>query len=274
MKGLVRSGVRSDGPSGTCCGGGAAFTPVPDAGRFTACGLAVMLAVTLAGCLDTRDAKVLENPAADSVVFWPPTMTYARFGDTLHLVVHGLKRQKSCAIPLKVGWNFLRDSTDTEFYEVHSEFELPARGCRRDTAGLDTSFRVRFFTSPGKWLYLRTPEGRTTDSLLFIAPDGPGLVNVIILDHPAGADSTRIGRVVYRDSTASHPVRRLVVDSLATCEVLQTATYESRTTSGDTTRVKVRLLKATIQSAASFAPCAGPHADSVAVVFNRYNFLP
>lgn len=240
------------------------------AGVFTGC----VLVAALAGCLGTGEVEVLENPPADSVVFWPPTMTYARFGDTLHLVVHGLKRGKRCAVPVQLGWKFLRDSTGTEFYQVHSEFEVPAKGCPRDAAGLDTSFRVRFYTSPGKWLYLRTPEGRTTDSILFIAPEGPGLVSVLTLDHPAGADSTRSGRVLYRDSTAFHPVRRLVVDSLGTCEVLQTATYESRHDSGDITRVKIRLLKATIGSALSFAPCAGPHADSVAVVFNRYNFLP
>ncbi len=233
---------------------------------FSACALAT----GLGACLQTGEATVLSNPPADSVVFWPPSVQYARYGDTLHLVIHGLKRRKVCAVP-QVGWKFLRDSTGFESYQVHSEFELPATGCRKDEAGLDTSFRVRFFTVPGNRLYLLTPDGKATDSVLFVASETGGAVSVITLRHPAeSGDTTRSGRALYRDSTASHPRRMLRLDTLAACEILQTATYEYR---GDTTLVKVRLITASLPPE-SFAPCSGARADSVEVVFNRYNFLP
>lgn len=239
------------------------------------------LVAGLGACLHTETSTIVENPPADSVVFWPASVKYARHGDTLHLLIHGLKRRRMCAIP-QLGWNFLRDSTGHEAYELKAEFEIPRPGCRSDAAGLDTSFRVRFYTTPGKWLYLRTPDGRTTDSVLFVAADTPDAVHVITLRHvPGDADATeeatsgsahvtRRGKAVYRDSTAAHPRRMVTIEALEACEILQAATYEPR---GDTTLVKVRLIKATFPPA-PFAPCSGPRTDSVEVVFNRYNFLP
>lgn len=236
------------------------------------CALLAALAL-LTGCLEPEKTVLLEDPPADSVTFWPPNVQYARQGDTLHLLVHGLKRRKTCAVPLQVSWDFNHDSSGFESYRVRSRFEVPGdASCAPDPAGLDTSFRVRFYTRPGKRLYLRTPDGRITDSLLFIAPETPELVNVITLRHLAGGgDSTVGGRAVYRDSTPSHPRRTVRVDPLETCEILQTATYEYR---GDTTLVKIRLIKATLQSSFLFPACADARADSVEVAFNRYNFLP
>src|SRR5690606_30941784 len=50
-----------------------------------------------AACTASEEPVVVENVPVDSVVFWPPTLRYARFGDTLSLHVRGLKRQRTCA---------------------------------------------------------------------------------------------------------------------------------------------------------------------------------
>lgn len=235
-------------------------------------------AVGLTSCLNPEGSMSLENPPADSVVFWPPTMKYARQGDTLYLRVHGLKRQATCAIPVQVGWNFHRDTTGTEFYRVRSAFEVP-QGCPADPDGLDTLFRVRFYTRTGNTLYLETPDTVITDSMSFIAGDAPAFAYAGTLRLVVGeSDSVVGGRYTYRDSTAAHPRRMLHVSPLATCEVLQTAVYETRKSNTalgpDTTVVKFRLIQAAQRAASVFPPCAGPRNDSVEVVFNRYNFLP
>jgi hypothetical protein len=219
------------------------------------------------------DAVFIDNPPADSVVFWPPSMKYARRGDTIYTHIRGLKRQAMCAVPQEVRWNFRRDTTGSEFYRARSSFEIPARtNCAADSTGFDTLFRVRFYTRVGNNLYLETPDGVVTDSLQFIAEDAPALVSAGQIRHgPSGADSTVSGRFTYFDSTETNPERRLRIDSLATCEVVQTAVFEMRQ---DTTLVKFRLIRATPRPAGQFPPCGGPRRDSITVVFNRFNFLP
>jgi|GEM_PF-4091140 len=225
----------------------------------------------LTACTQTEEAIVLENPPADSVTFWPPTLKYARQGDTLYLLINGMKRRTTCAVPLQVGWNFRRDTTGTEYYRARAKFEVPS-GCAQDPKGLDTMFRVRFYTKIGNKLYLETPDTSITDSLQFIAGNAPSLAKVTQLVHVAGgADSLVSGRFTFRDSTATRPRRTLHVNALATCEILQTAVYERR---GDTTIVKARLIEGEPRPASVFPPCAGPRADSVEVVFNRFNYLP
>ena len=76
-------------------------------GPWVGLALAVLITVTaLTACTQSEDAIVIDNPSADSVTFWPPTLKYARQSDTLYLLINGLKRQASCAVPLQVGWNF------------------------------------------------------------------------------------------------------------------------------------------------------------------------
>lgn len=230
-----------------------------------------LILLGLGGCTEAEEAVLLEDPPVDSVTFWPPHLQYARQGDTLHLRIHGIKRQRICAEPLQLSWNFRHDSTGTEHYQFRSRFVIPAgASCKKDPEGLDTVFRVRFFTRVGNTLYLETPQGTITDSLRFIAGDAPDLVTVLTLRH-GGGDSTTSGRLSYRDSTAAHPRRVVRVNDLATCEIVQAAVYERQ---ADSTVVKVRLIKAAAQPAASFPPCAGPRTDSLEAVPNRHNYLP
>jgi hypothetical protein len=240
-----------------------------------------MGATALAGCTESADeAVVVDNPAADSVVFWPPTMKYARQGDTLYLYIRGLKRRAECAVPLQVGWKFRQDTTQDQYYRARSSFEIPAgASCAPDAQGIDTLFRVRFFTRIGNRLFLETPDSVVTDSIGFIAGDAPNLASAVTLRHVAGGpDSTIADRFTFRDSTASHPQRVLRVASLATCEILQTAVYDIHRdpvgSAPDTTIVKIRLIQASPRPASVFPPCAGPRSDSLEVVFNRFNFLP
>src|SRR5690606_24692076 len=99
---------------------------------------------------------------------WPPTLRYARFGDTLSLHVRGLKRQRTCAHIEKLGWDFRRDSTGAEYFTPSSKLEIPP-SCAADPEGLDTLFKVQVFTRTGKKFYLAAPDGRLTDSVLFVS---------------------------------------------------------------------------------------------------------
>jgi hypothetical protein len=235
-------------------------------------GLAVAALLTLDACTDPEADVMIDEPPVDSVAFWPKTVKYAKYGDTLYPQIFGLKRRAECAIVMELGWKFRRDTTGSEFFRVRSRFQIPAgSSCAPDPDGLDTMFRVRFYTRVGNRLYLETPEGVITDSVLFVA-DETALATAVVLKHvPGTVDSTTSGRFTFYDSTATRSRRSIVVRSLAICEVLQTSVYEKRQ---DTLVVKIRLIQATPQPADIFPPCAGVRVDSVEVVPNTFNFLP
>ena len=218
---------------------------------------------------DAGDTLQLDDVPMDSAVFWPSNLRYANYGDTLSLEMRGVKRQRTCAKILKLGWDFRRDSTGSEFFTPNSTFEINT-SCKADAAGLDTVFKAQVFTRLGHMFYLETPDGRRTDSVMFVSE--PGLSarpSIDTLRHlVTGASSSTHGRMVFRDSTATHPRRTVEADSLAACELLQTAVYDRR---GDTLVVRVRRLHAgTLEEA--FPACSGAHADTIDVVPNLHRF--
>jgi hypothetical protein len=181
---------------------------------------------------------------------------------------------------VQINQTFLADSTRNDYYKLRFKFEIPAGAqCPAEPLGFDTLIRISGLTTiVGKNLYLQAPDGRVTDSIQLIAEDfrtsadGRTLVNAILLKYVAGGPDTIVSnRFSFTDSSLTHPRRMLRTDSLGACEVFQSAVYEKR---GDTTIVKARLIHGTPRPASVFAPCAGPHADSIEVVYNRFNFLP
>lgn len=222
----------------------------------------------LAGCLDAPAPVTLSNPPADSVTVWPSTVQYARRGDTLTLIVHGLKRTYPCAIESKVGWTFRHDTTNAEYFRVNSEFTIPGDpSCDREPEGFDTLFRARIYTRPGNVFYLETPQGEITDSVFFVAEASQAALEILRL--PPGADSVTSGRFTFRDSTAARPRRMVYARNLATCEFMQTAVYEPQ---DDSIVVTVRRIVAQPLPAAQLPACAGPRDDSIPVAYRAYRF--
>lgn len=235
--------------------------------------VAAMAALWIAAAIGCNSAPEevtrVENVPVDSVVFWPPTLRYAHYGDTLSLEMRGVKRERKCAKILKLGWDFRRDSTGAEFFTPNSEFDIPS-GCKADPAGLDTVFKAQVYTLLGNKFYLETPDGRRTDSVLFVSePATSAKPTLDTLRHrvSVGGVTTR-GRLVFRDSTATHPRRTVEADSLPACDLLQTAVYDKR---GDTLVVRVRTLHAG-SVPGGLPACAGVHADTVEVVKNIHRF--
>lgn len=227
-----------------------------------------VVAVLLAGCMDAPAPVTLSNPPADSVTVWPSTIQYARWGDTLSLIVHGLKRQYACPLETDIGWTFRHDSTFAEFFRSRAEFTLPGDpSCPREPEGFDTLFRVRIYTRNGKFFYLETPQGTITDSVLFVSQTSQAALEILRL--PPGADTVTSGRFTFRDSTAARPRRMVYARNLATCEFMQTAVYEPQ---GDSVVITVRRIVAQPLPAAQLPACAGPRDDSMPVVYRAFRF--
>lgn len=214
------------------------------------------------GTLHFPQTVLVENPDADSVTFWPRHVLYARYGDTLFATIHGLKRVAECAEPSLVSWNFSQDTAKNQSYRPRARFVIPGGStCRADTVGLDTTFKVVFFTSAGKRMRLLTPGGKATDSVLFVDAASVATVDVFTRA-PGDPDSLAVGRFTFLDSTAARPRRMIRADSLAACEFLQSAVHERR---DDTLRVRLRRIEAAPLPAGVLPPCAGPRADSIEV---------
>lgn len=231
-----------------------------------------LFAALLAACLSPDSEPIeLTDPPADSVTIWPASINVARRGDTLTFIIHGLKRQYACAKTIKVGWDFLRDTTGAEYYRPNSAFEIPADPpCVAEPEGFDTLFRVRVYTEVGKRFHLQTPDGVVTDSVLFVSDQSQVFLETF--QHaPGGSDSTVSGRYVFRDSTASHPRRMLHLRTPARCEFLQTALYERR---GDTLSIQLRRIRAAVLPDALLPACAASAraADSVEVAPRIHRF--
>ncbi len=238
--------------------------------RLAALSVALAGAILGAACTSSpEEVVIIENVPVDSVVFWPPTLRYAHTGDTLSLEMRGVKRQRKCATIRKLGWDFRRDSTGAEYFTPSSEFETRS-SCGADPVGLDTLFKAQVFTLAGRKFYLQTPDGRLTDSVLFVS-SGPANRPAVdtLLHMPASGDTTALGRYVFRDSTAAHPRRVVEAESLQACELLQAAVFERL---GDTLRVRVRRLRAGAALAEVLPACAGPHADTLEVVPALHGF--
>jgi hypothetical protein len=211
-----------------------------------------------------RDPTLLENPDADTAIFWPPR-AYALAGDFLTVEVRGLEHVYACSRVLLLEWTTV-DSTAGRYLRPHARVELPAHPSCAISPGLDTMLET---TAPaaGQKLYLQTPLGRVTDSLLVVA--GTGVVEAFLRarNRANPADSlVTFGRFVFRDSTPGHPKRTLRSDSLESCEILQAAVYR-RLHGGDTLTISLRTLLN-----ASFPSCTGLYADTVEVVLDKYGF--
>ena len=234
--------------------------------------LAILSGILLFGCNETiypeSDPTYVHNVAADSIVFWPPALKYAREGDTVSFRVVGLQRGYACAKVMEMGWTWRDDST-SDFYSLHSLIRIPGNPtCALDTKGLDTLFKATFPTLPGQKLYLQTSAGALTDSLFYVAGNGYTAVFTHLVSGPDSAFYG--GRFLFHDSVSATQSRRFVTtDSMAACETFQSAAFKRN---GDTLTVRVKRLEAVPLSASVFAPCAGPHADTVEVVFDRYRY--
>jgi hypothetical protein len=231
--------------------------------------LALGALVSLTACNQSswpeHDPTVIENAGADSVTTWPPRLRYALPGDNVIVKLKGLRRLYACARVLGIEWRGV-DSAGAVWLAPSARFELPALPDCALSNGLDTTLDT---TAPavGKKLYLRTPAGTVTDSVLSIA--GTGVVEGFL--HPPG-DTLRVyNRFTFRDSTAGHPRRALYADSLETCEFVQGATWR-RLHGGDTLSIYVRTILAAALDTTVLRACAGPHSDTVTAAENLYGY--
>lgn len=239
---------------------------------FAAIGIAILATLGPSACTsDPESTTVLRDVPVDSVVFWPPAVRYAQSGDTLSPWMRGVQRQRRCGMSDvdTLSWSFRRDSTGSEYYTPRSLFEIRS-SCPVDREGLDSLYKVRVYTKVGKYFYLETPDGRLTDSVLFISGDValPSRMDTLLHVVPDGSITTRDG-LTFRDSSATHPQRTVEADSLAACEVLQAAVFDRR---GDTLAVRVRRIQGTTLPVDLLPACAGVHADTLDVVPNLYRF--
>jgi hypothetical protein len=237
----------------------------------TAVILFILFLTGFTGCNQTaypeREPTFVHNVPVDSIVFWPAALRYARTDDTVSLRVMGFKRGYACTNILEMGWSWLHDSTG-DIYSLHSLIEIPGNPtCAVDGKGVDSTFRISFPTTAGQRLYLRTSAGNTTDSLLYLSGKG---TTETFTHRVSAPDSLYFGgRFLFHDSGATRTRRFVTADSMATCETFQSAAFKRN---GDTLTVRVRRIEALPLSASLFPPCAGPHADTVEVVFERFRF--
>jgi hypothetical protein len=232
--------------------------------------LSALAALGISGCTsEPAEVITLRNVPVDSAVFWPPSIRYAHNGDLLSLHMRGVQRQRKCAKADTLDWNFRRDSLGAEFFTPKSQFQVNT-SCAADPKGLDSLYKYRVYTLVGKYFYLETPDGRRTDSVLFISGDAPLPSRMDTLRHvvSSGSVSTK-GRLTFRDSTAAHPRRSVEADSLASCEVLQAAVFDRR---GDTLVVRARSIQGTALPVSLLPACSGIHADTIEVVPNLHRF--
>jgi hypothetical protein len=226
----------------------------------------------LAGCNQTaypeRDPKVYQDVAADTLAFWPPALKYARAGDTVSFRVIGLQRGYACAQVSDLGWSWENGDSTGGRFRLHSTVQVPGNpACALDTKGLDSLFERTFARPAGQKLYLRTSAGVSADSLLYLAGDG----HTEVFQHlVSGPDSAVFGgRFLFHDSGAARARRFVTADSMGLCETFQSAAFRRN---GDTLTVRVKRLVAASLGADVFPPCAGPHADTMDVVFDRYRY--
>ncbi len=253
--------------------------------RLLIAGIAVSVTVLAAACLLTACNKegstvepspmVQEYGTVDSLVFWPPTLHYARPNDSLTLRGLGIGQSYDCSDKLlDGGWNSTQDTTGTYFYRLRTPLYQQADppNCPLIPT-IDSLFKRVFFPNlniqppAGTRFYLQTPGPRSTDSLMFVSGKASiySFTHVVVEESP----SSSFGPFVFNDSTASHPRWMVRSDSLAMCEILQTAVFKR---SGDTLRVRVRRIQADVLPDSVLPACAGPHRDSVEVVRDLYKF--
>jgi endonuclease YncB( thermonuclease family) len=218
---------------------------------------------------------VVVSATVDSVAFWPPTLRYARTGDSVSLRLMGLKKGYACAtFVTDLGWTYISDTNYTYRLRIPLVQQPETPTCAVDP-GKDSLFKRAFFTDTvfapavaGKKLYLQIPGLPNMDSLTYVTGTAE-LHSFIHLSSTVSRQSVH-GRFTFLDSTAASPRRRVRLASPAACEILQTAVFDRR---GDTLAVRVRRLQANPLPAAVVPDCAGPRAaDSIEVVFNAHRF--
>jgi hypothetical protein len=231
----------------------------------------IIIATFFTSCNDTtypdREPTLIHNVAADDIQFWPPSLKYARRGDTISLLVIGFQRGYVCTQIPDMGWTYHQEDT-SDTYRLHSLIKIPGNPtCALDNDGYDSLYKVDFPTAAGRKLYVQTSAGVSKDSLLFVAGDGYTHVFTHLV---SGPDSTIFdGRFVFHDSVTTGGRRFVTTDSMAACETFQSAAYKRN---GDTLTVRVKRLEVSPLSISLFPPCAGPHADTVDVVLDRYRY--
>ena len=212
-----------------------------------------------------HEPSVIENAGADSVKAWPPRLRYALPGDNIIVAVKGLRRIYDCARVESLEWSAV-DSAGATYLAPRARVELPALPECALSTGLDTALDT-LAPATGQKLYLRTPAGAITDSVLSIA--GTGVVEGF--QHPPGDSLHVYRRFTFRDSTAGHPRREVYADSMVTCEFVQGATWR-RLHGGDTLSINIRSILASPLDTAVLPACAGLHSDTVEAVENLYGY--
>jgi hypothetical protein len=213
-----------------------------------------------------HEPTVIENTGADSVKVWPPGVRHALPGDVVFARVHGLRRVYVCARVLEFEGLSL-DSAGASYLTPRARIESPGLPDCALSKGLDTVFEA---TAPvaGKRTYLRTPAGLVTDSLLSIT----GFATMEGFLHLPGDTLSVSGRYSFRDSTAGHPTRVLVADSMAICEFVQGTTWR-RSQVGDTLIIGIRTIQAAPIDTSLLPACAGQHADTVTAVEDVHGYI-
>jgi hypothetical protein len=217
----------------------------------------------LMACTETdwspREPVTVNDPDANTLRASPPRK-YALPGDTIMVEVRGLKTVYDCSRIT----DFSTTSSDSAAYtrlSVTARITWTTAPDCSLVSGLDTLVET---TAPvsGRTLLLRTPRGRPTDSVAIIA--GTGATHEFLHAGSRTDTLTVHERFTFRDSTAGHPRRALYTDALASCEVLQAATYMR--VGIDSLKIRYRTLTAApALPTESFPACTGIHSDTVTV---------
>lgn len=238
-----------------------------------ACSAATALLAT-GGCNTAPEEPVhhvLDVGAADSVRLWPPGMRYVRSGDQIFIEAFGLRAGYRCAERIGItSWNIERDTLGDDNYRLNPLISRPEQPRCGPDKGIDTLFRRAVQNLVGRKLRLLTPDGRATDSAVFI--NGSALVYIMTHVRATPSDTlSTFGRFTFRDSTAGRPYRTVHANTTEPCEFLQAGTW---TRAGDTLHIRLRRILADTGSAALLPvpACTESRADTVRLHPNRYGF--
>jgi len=214
-------------------------------------------------------SDTLYNPPIDSLTFWPPTMRYARAGDTLPIRMIGFRLGYTCGKITELRWHW-RDSIGYDYYTLISQVDIPGGPTCEPGGTFDSTFRVIFYSPGGERLFIRRGHNVKTDSVLFLSGFG---YTERFTHHDSSPDSAVIVRGSYRftflDSTAARR-RRTVTAVLPVCETFQHALFKRE---GDSIIVQLRRIVAKPLPVSMFPQCAGEHTDTMEVVQDLYNSL-
>lgn len=231
---------------------------------------AVLAGLSACNSTDWPDREPSEVDAnADTLVFWPASVTHALPGELPVTVVRGLRRVYACAEFVQLGWEE-SDSASATRHTLRARLRLPALPSCALAPAVDTVLPPADTTHAGGVVHLRKADGTVTDSVRIVAGGSETRSFTRVRDPEDTVQVESFGEFTFYDSTAERPQRSLRADSLDTCEALESAVFDRE---GDTLTVRFRLLRADSVSSDVFPACAGgPRVDSVEVVFNRHGY--